>query len=201
MLRSKALLELERPVILETHGGLGRLYAHCYSEFPDGVVFEKNPAKSGVLAKQRPTWAVYEADCIRAMAAGVGSHLPINFVDFDPYGGPWLAMDAFFQGLRSSVPRLVLVVHDGLRERLKMHVAWITEGLQDVVDRMGNSAIYENYLDVCKGLVKEKAAKAGYVLRRWTGYYGRPPERPVGQIGEAPGWNATHYAAVLERAA
>jgi hypothetical protein len=195
------LLELEHPVILETHGGTGKLYARCYGSVPEGVVFEKNPAKSGVLAKQRPAWAVYEADCVRAMAAGVGSHLPVNFVDFDPYGGPWVGMDAFFEGLKPSVPKLVLVVHDGLRERLTMHVAWITEGLQDVVDRMGNAAIYENYLDVCKGLVKEKAAKAGYSLRRWTGYYGRPTERPAGVKGELSGWNATHYAAVLERAA
>lgn len=188
MLRSKALSELEHPVVLETHGGLGKLYARCYGDIPAGVVFEKNPEKSGVLAKQRPAWAVYEADCVSAMAAGVGSHLPVNFVDFDPYGGPWLCMDAFFEGLRPKVPRLVLVVNDGLRGRLKMHVAWITEGLEGVVQRMGNVAIYENYLDVCKVLVKEKAAKAGYGVRRWTGYY--------------CGWlnQMTHYAAVLERA-
>jgi hypothetical protein len=60
--------------------------------------------------------------------------------------------------------------------------------MQSAVDRLGNAVLYERYLDVCRDLVKEKAAKAGYDLRRWTGYY-------CG-FGE----QMTHYAAVLERA-
>jgi len=200
MLRSKALFELEHPIVLETHGGFGKLYAACYSYLPTGVVFETNSFKSSFLGKQRPTWAVYEADCIRAMAAAVGGHLPINFVDFDPYGGPWAAMDAFFEGLKPKVPRLVFVVNDGLRNRLKMHTAWNTEGLQSIVDRIGNADVFSNYLDVCKDLVREKAAKGGYCLRRWTGYYCYQREKRTDhQIGSAAGDNVTHYAAVLER--
>lgn len=180
--------ELEHPVILETHGGLGKLYSRCYSSIPDGVVFEKNSDKSSVLARQRPTWAVYEADCISAMAAGVGGHLPVNFVDFDPYGEPWPAMDAFFEGLKPTVPRLVLVVNDGLRQKLKLTGGWDVESMGPVVERIGNHC-HEGYLEICKELVKEKAAKAGYALRRWTGYYCGFREQ------------MTHYAAVLERAA
>ncbi len=187
-LRNQALRELTRPVVLETHGGVGKLYARCYASVQDGVVFEQDPYKSAQLGRQRPGWAVYEADCITAMSAGVGGHLPVNFVDFDPWGGPWLAMDAFFSGLNPTVPKLVFVVNDGLPQRLKMHVAWSTEGLEDAVQHFGNAAIYENYLEVCKWLVKRKAAGAGYALRRWTAYL--------------CGFNhhMAHYAAVMERA-
>ncbi len=186
-LRNRALAEVETPVVLETHGGLGKLFARCYGSVPAGVVFESNPIKAAQLGRQRPTWAVYEADCIRSMAAGVGSHLPVNFVDFDPYGEPWPVMDAFLEGLKPQVPRLVLVVNDGLRQKLKMNGGWSVGSMQSVVDRIGNGVLYERYLDICKDLVKEKAAKAGYRLSRWTGYY----------CGFAD--QMTHYAAVLEK--
>lgn len=200
-LRSRALREVENPVVLETHGGAGKLYARCYASVPNGVVFEKNPMKADQLGKQRPEWAVYEADCAQALRAGVGSHLPVNFADFDPYGGPWLVMDAFFQGLKPVVSRLVFVVHDGLRQRLKMNLAWKTEGLEEVVARRGNVGMYENYVDVCRDLVKEKAARAGYALRRWTGFYGRDLiHREKRTAGTMAGDDSTHYAAVLERA-
>jgi hypothetical protein len=187
-LRIKALLELEKPVVMETHGGYGKLYDRCYSHVVDGVVFEKRPEKSAKLAKQRPGWAVYESDCLMALRAGVGSHLPVNFLDLDPYGEPWPVMDAFFESKRPKPDRLVMVVNDGLRQKLKMNGGWTVGSLQGVVDRMGNGGLYEKYLEVCQALVKEKAAKAGYVLRRWTGYY-------AGFAGQM-----THYAAVLVRA-
>ncbi len=186
-LRQRALTELEAPVVLETHGGMGKLFARCYSMIPDGVVFENNPVKAAQLGRQRPTWAVYEADCVRALAAGAGGHLPINFVDLDPYGEPWPALDAFFLGIKPTVPRLVLVVNDGLRQKLKMNGGWAVHSLQSIVDRFGNAVLYDRYLEICKDLVKEKAAKAGYSLRRWAGYY-------CGHLGQM-----THYAAVLER--
>lgn len=187
-------------MILETHGGSGKLFARCYANVSEGVVFEMNSTKSAVLAEQRPTWAVYEADCEKAMAAGIGNHLPINFVDFDPYGSPWEAIDAFLSGIKPVVNRLVFVVNDGLRNRLKMQVAWNTKSLESVVERIGNAAVYENYLEICRDLIKEKAAQAGYRLHRWTGYYCYSADRrPAHQIGNAPGDSVTHYAAVLDR--
>jgi hypothetical protein len=185
-LRVKALLELERPVVLETHGGFGKLFSRCYSHVPDGVVFETKPEKCAVLARQRPSWAVYEADCVRALGAGVGHHLPVNFVDLDPYGEPWPVLDAFFAGLRRGPGRLVLVVNDGLRQKLKMNGGWNVASKRTVVDRLGNGAMYSNYLAICRDLVKAKGGAAGYELKNWTGYY----------CGFAD--QMTHYAAVLE---
>jgi hypothetical protein len=186
-LRIKALGEIAAPVVMETHGGYGKLFGPCYSHLEQGVVFEKRPERSAKLAMQRPGWAVYEADCEAALRAGVGGHLPVNFVDFDPYGSPWLAMAAFFEGIRPEVPRLALVVTDGLPQRLKLSMAWNTEGLEAAVQHFGNAAMYGRYLDACQWMVQDKASRAGYALRRWTAYL--------------CGFNhhVAHYAAVLDR--
>jgi hypothetical protein len=188
-LRLAALRELggEAPVIMETHGGFGRLFLRCYRNVQTGVVFEQDSGKADALGRQRPTWAVYEADCERAIRAGVGSHLAVNFLDLDPYGQPWEVMDAFFESERPRSSRLVLVANDGLRQKLAMNAGWAVQSLRSITERRGNAALYRDYLAVCRELVAEKAAKVGYDLRRWTGYY----------CGDKQA--LTHYAAVLAR--
>lgn len=186
-LRRNALREISDPVVMETHGGWGRIFECCYRQLPTGVVFEKLPEKAARLAAQRPTWAVYEADVVRALASGVGAHLPVNFLDLDPYGEPWPAIAAFFSSARPFAPRLALVVNDGLRQKLRMNGGWHVASLERAVARRGNAALYRDYLDVCRELVAEQAAKAGYAIKRWAGYYCGAHQ------------NMTHYAAVLER--
>src|SRR5690349_14586889 len=98
-LRLKALellaeLGIPQPAVMETHGGAGTLWNACYSTLPRGVVMEKDASKAARLGKQRATWAVYECDCVEALAAGVGAHLSIDLLDCDPYGECWNALDA-----------------------------------------------------------------------------------------------------------
>jgi hypothetical protein len=186
-LRRNLLKEIEKPVVMETHGGFGKIFTRCYSEIASGVVFEKDQAKASFLAKQRPTWAVYECDCLVALAGGVGSHLPINFIDLDPYGEPWPVLDAFLESERPFPDRLAIAVNDGLRQSLKMNGGWHVGSMESVVQKYGNDVLYDQYLNICKELLKEKAAQAGYHLRRWAGYY----------CGHAD--QMTHYAAVLEK--
>ena len=186
-LRRNLLKEIDKPIIMETHGGYGHVWAECYFGVPNGVVFETDPAKSLTLAAQRPTWATYECDCIPAIGAGVGAHLPVNFLDCDPYGEPWPVLDAFFGSDRHFPARLAIAVNDGLRLRLKTGAAWSTHSLQEEVQRFGNTAMYPRYLDVCKWLLTQKASQRGYSLTRWAGYYCGYAEQ------------MTHYAAVLER--
>ena len=188
-LRRNALNEIESPVVMETHGGFGAIFAKCYFGVSDGVVFESKPDKAAALAKQRPTWAVYETDCVMALAAGVGNHLPVNFIDLDPYGEPWPVMDAFFQSDRQFPSRLAIVVNDGLRQGVKMNGGWNTKSLADVVAKYGSSQLYKNYLTICRELLEEKAGQRGYTLTRWAGYY----------CGHAD--QMTHYAAILEKPA
>lgn len=189
LLRTKLLAEIKNPIVMETHGGYGGIWAKCYFGVEDGVVMEKDPDKAAALAKQRPTWAVYECDCVNALRAGVGSHLSVNFLDLDPYGEPWPVVDAFFQSERQFPPILAIAVNDGLRQKVKINGGWDVRSLADVVERYGSATLYKKYLDVCQEMVKEKAGQRGYTLTRWAGYY----------CGHAD--QMTHYAAILKRGA
>lgn len=188
-LRRSVLAELGAPaVVCESHGGYGHIFDRCYRAAAGGVVFEKDAAKAGFLARQRPTWAVYECNSTMALAAGVGSHLPINFIDIAPYGEPWPVMDAFLEGFGTRLPdRWGLAVNDGLRYGLKLNGGWDTASMQGAVSRWGAAALYEKYLEVCRWLVEQKAGQLGFKLARWAGYHC------------GAGQAMTHYAAILVR--
>ena len=185
-LRREMLKHLEEtPVIMETHGGLGKLYMACYRHIENGVVFERKPDKSAVLGQQRPTWAVYEGDAVAAISQGAGSHLTVNVLDIDPYGEPWPTIDAFLTSDRQRAASLFVVVNDGVRQGLAISGGWSVESMADAVVEFGNS-LHRNYLDVCRWMMERKAGQAGYGLTRWAGYY----------CGH--GKNMTHYLAKLE---
>jgi len=190
-LRRALLREVTEPVVMETHGGIGALYRACYSRVTRGVVFEKDERKSSLLASQRPTWAVYEADSERALQVGAGAHLTVNVLDLDPYGEPWPCVKAFFTSERPFAPRMWVVVNDGLRQKLRVGGAWSVESLRAAVARFGND-LHGDYLAVCRWLLAEHAKAAGYTLRRFNGYY-------CGE-GTGAGQQTTHYAALLEQA-
>ena len=188
LLRKNLLREIPDPVVMETHGGLGRIFDACYRGIANGVVFEKDPDKAAVLGKQRPTWAVYEADCIEALRAGVGAHLAVNFVDLDPYGEPWHVIDAFFESERPWPRKLGIAAQDGLRLALTVKGAWDITSMRQVVEKYGSPYITRNYLDICQELLTQKAGQRVTTLARWAGHYAGEKNR------------MTHYAAVLEHA-
>lgn len=177
---------IAEPVVMETHGGKGELFEACYRGVNDGVVFEKDPKKSKVLGRQRPTWAVYEADCVYCLGVGIGDHLEINLLDVDPYGDPWPAVEAFFKGERPRVDKLFVAVNDGLRQSTVMKDSWNVETLRTAVSKYGND-LHGIYLEVCKELMAEKASLAGYDLTHFFGYY-------CGHTKQM-----THYLALLEK--
>lgn len=188
MLRRQVLEQMEAPpVVMETHGGAGALFNRVYRGLEQGVVFEKDPAKCELLALQRPTWAVYEADCLAALQGGVGGHLEVNLLDMDPYGEPWPVLNAFLESERPRARVLWVVVNDELRQTIRLGRAWSVRSLEHVVSRRGND-LYSKYLDVCRELIKEKAEAASYELTRFSGYY-------CGAMQQM-----THYAARLELA-
>lgn len=193
LLRSKALHALSKfvtPIVLETHGGLGKLFAHCYSHIEQGVVIEKNPVKVQRLLLQRgATWAIYEGETEAALKAGIGNHLPVNFLDVDPYGDPWPIIDAFLTSKRILPEHLVIVVNDGLRQLVQRGGAWTTATLEDKVKKYGNSELNKRYLEVCRELMVERGVAKGYRMNGWTGYH-------CGRNGLM-----THYAAMLQRPA
>ncbi len=169
-LRKATMKRVENPVIMETHGGTGRLFKVCYRSVKSGVVFEKHPGRGGLLAYQRPTWAVYEADCVAAIAAGAGAHLEVNLLDLDPWGDPWPAIEAFFNSERPRAEKLWVVVNDGLRQKVRMGGAWSVGTLQPMVAKYGND-LHRRYLEICREMMETQAARAGYTLTAWAGYY------------------------------
>lgn len=187
-LRLRLLREIQTPVVMETHGGFGRIYLDCYSAYGGGVVFEKDSEKAEALAMQRPTWAVYECDCIQAIKAGAGAHLAVNFLDVDPYGDPWPVLEAFFSSRRPRPPRVAVAVNDGLRQNLALKGGWDIAALQGAVSRWGAARMFTHYAEICAELLTEKAALAGYAIRRWNVYYTGFHDQ------------MTHYGAILEQA-
>ena len=174
-LRTQALARLaacgiDAPVVMETHGGTGALFAACYPHLERGVVFEKDARKSARLGKQRPTWAVYEGDCVAALKAGVGGHLAVDLLDVDPYGEPWPVLDAFFTSPRPFAPVLAIAVNDGLRQSLGLGRAWDVGSLTCMVEKYGND-LHPVYLEICAELMTSKAASAGYRVEHFAGYY------------------------------
>jgi hypothetical protein len=175
------------PVVLETHGGWGHVWLECYRDVGRGAVFETRPDKAESLARQRPAWAVYEADCGRALEAGAASHLAYNFVDVDPYGSPFGVVAAYLSPGRTLPDVWHLVVNDGLRQKVQIGGAWQVECLADVVRDYGND-LYGRYLGVAKEKIRRLAAAAGFGLAGWSGYH----------CGHNQGM--THYWAKLSRA-
>lgn len=164
------------------------MYDACYRDVLDGIAVEKNSDKAEFLSEQRPEWCVYEADCLAVLNGGATNHLPINFVDLDPYGEPWPILDAYLLGRKSFPDAWVLVVNDGLRQKVRMGGAWSVGSLGKMVAEYGNDAIHDNYLKICQKMIKEKAGNVGFNITRWAGYY----------CGHAD--QMTHYAALLTRA-
>ena len=169
-LRTKALAWIDSPVVMETHGGYGKLFDACYAHVERGIVFEKDERKADFLAEQRPTWAVYQADCVNALSEGAGAHLLVNVLDLDPYGEPWPVLDAWFASDRPRAAHLLVVVNDGLRQKIRLGGAWSVHSLADAVRQFGNN-LHGVYLEVARYLMESKAAQAGYTLDRFVGYY------------------------------
>lgn len=188
-LRRNLLKEVPEPLVMETHGGQGQLWRRCYSHLGSGIVLEKNPDKAGLLARQRPSWLVYECEAVRALRNGLGRHLSINFLDVDPYGEPWPILMAFFKSDRPFPPILGVAVNDGLRQNLAANGGWKNHSLQELgmVVKYGNAALHRHYLAVCREALEKIAGERGYSLARWGGYY----------CGH--GKQMTHYAALLVR--
>lgn len=186
-LRKLALQQVTEPVVAETHGGYGEIYDACYyGVVSAGIVFEKDFMRSSFLAKQRPQWSVYEGDCERALLAGVGSHLCANVLDVDPYGSSWGPIRAFFASPRPLAARMVVVVNDGLRQKISIGSSWQVKTLQPLVERFGNG-LWDKYLDVCGVLLQEAVEPVGYGVKFFDGYYAGTDKK------------MTHFLAVLEK--
>jgi hypothetical protein len=185
-LRREALADCPSPLILETHGGVGKIYGACYAEFPGGAVFEKDARKCDRLARQRPTWGVYESDSEKVLAAGGLADKCFNFLDCDPYGSPWPVIQGFLLSPRPLPDVLHVVVNDGMRQKVRLGGAWHCKDLAEIVAQFGNN-LFSVYLEAAKEKLSRVAGKVGYSIDFWSGYY-------CGSKNDM-----THYRAVLKK--
>lgn len=158
------------PIIMETHGGYGKLFAACYPDIRRGVVFDTDADKTERLALQRPTWAVYEADCEKALRQGAGAHLCITALDVDAYGDSLTPISCFFQSQRPRADKLWIVGNDGMRQNARLGDAWSVDILKPAVAHFGNQ-IDGIYLQVLQWTIEQHAVKAGYRVEKFAGYY------------------------------
>lgn len=187
-LRRKLLREIKDPVVFESCGGYGKMYELCFSHLQQGIVIEKDPKKTPYLARQRPTWRVYECDGIYALRMGVGTDLPVNYFDIDPYGDPWDYVRALFEGWGGSLPGTWgLVVQDGLRQFLNYGGGWKSHSVEEFIGTYGNNGVREYYKEICFEKMTGLAENAGYKIAKWTSYY-------CGHLNFQ-----THYAALMKR--
>ena len=173
------------PIVLETHGGWGRIFDRTWFKAGGGLVMEKLEPKADALAFQRPTWRVYQCDSLKALQAGAARDMRFDIVDLDPYGSPMDYLDALATTDRQWPDRWHLVVNDGMRQFVKRGHAWKADCLRRVVQRWGND-LYPVYLEVAQSLVEEFAERIGFRVAGWHGYYCSP--------------DVTHYWAAMERA-
>lgn len=185
-IRRATMERIKDPVVMETNGGRGEIWKRCYSNLEKGVVFEIDPSKASILARQRPSWAVYQCDAVAALRDGVGQHRPVNFLDVDPYGDPWQIIDAFLESKRPKPSEIAVVVNDGLRMRVMRGGAKGCSSLEEMARRYG-SRLYRSYVEICEILIAEKASKAGLEMTNFAGYYA------------GHGDNMTHYSAIFKR--
>lgn len=155
----------EQPVVCECHAGSDDFGVSLYREF-DGVAFDRDWRKTGMLVKRSPSWAVYEGKSDVLARIGAGRHLRITLLDINPYGAPWSLLRAWFDSPREHPNQMILVAYDGLRA-MKMGKAWDNDELQDAVMRFGADQLQENYGIISEALVEEITGQVGYELAWW----------------------------------
>lgn len=185
-LRRELLDELVAPLVLETHGGWGRVYERVWYRAAGGLVIERDESKAEHLARNRRGWAVYQADCEKALAAGLGAGRSFDIVDLDPYGATLPALVGLFKRERRFPDRWHIVANDGARLKARLGGAWHVHTLRSAVPRFGND-LAPRYLEVLRFAIGELARPAGFDVVYWRGYY----------CGH--GDQMTHYRAKLER--
>jgi len=160
-----------KPVVMETHGGSGEIWARVYQNVKQGVVFEKKEHLAERLAANRPNWTVMHGDCVSGVAHGCGSHLAITVLDIDPWGAPWPVVDAFFGSDRPFADQMIVMVNDGLLQKLQRGGAWQIDYLAPYVERYGTLGVQDHYLSIARSLLQERAAPVGYQVTAFAGYF------------------------------
>ncbi len=177
---------IEVPFIMETNGGYGAVYSHCYADCPHGIVFDRQAGRAEELALARPAWCVYQGDSASLLALGVAQQQEITLLDCDPYGAADSYLAAFFCSPRRLARTMALAVTDGTRAGLRGQADKI-HWLRPFVERIGVHAIHANLLAVLRERLTQLVLPCGYSIAHFAGCH-------AGKNGRM-----THYASILTR--
>lgn len=167
-LRNRVLADCKsNPVILETHGGFGRIYERTWWHASSGVVIEKDDKKAQHLCRQRPKWAVYQGDSEAAIDVGLCRNIQFDIIDLDPWGSTIPLLSALSKPGRQFPDRWHLVANDGGWLNAGLGGAWSMKGLEKFVGRDGNHFTQERYREVLKEIVGEFSDKIGFEVAFW----------------------------------
>ena len=160
LLRLEAVKSFADPAVIETHAGLGVLFAKCYQSMRSGLAFDLDKEKAMRLTLQRPYWRVYCGDSRKALAAGFDDGHRYNVLDVDAFGDPWPHVRALLAG---PLPKdeCMLVVTDGLKSSCRIGNAWRVETLKPYVRKMG-VRLYQSFDELHKEIARDYCGAAGY---------------------------------------
>jgi len=102
--------------ILEMFTGEGYLYRSLWHRWR-GLTIDMDEAKVRAAAKERPSWACYKADSLRAVRGGIASSVPFDVVDMDAYGAPWKFLRAWMLSERERAEVTTIFLTDGYSNR------------------------------------------------------------------------------------
>jgi hypothetical protein len=116
-LRAEECRELGQDArVLEMFTGEGYLYRSLWHRWR-GLTIDMDEAKVKAASKERPMWACYKADSLRAVRGGIAASVPFDVVDMDAYGAPWKFLRAWMLSERTRADRTLIFLTDGYSNR------------------------------------------------------------------------------------
>lgn len=168
----------EGDFILEAFAGSGEMYSALWHRWA-GFTMDKDLAKVTRAAKQRKRWGCYQGDTLRALEAGWLENIEFKLVDFDPYGEPWPALQAYFAGHLAFHSPWVAVCTDGywsqrnLASKSRCLFGYGGGRFSGMSDRA--------YIEICHDFVRSLASRYGQELVSATSERRTLEQKGVGQ--------------------
>lgn len=146
--------------VLEAFAGEGKMYRSVWRRFR-GACIDLDAKKAEAAACERPDWAVYMGDSIKALRGGWMAHRRFDVVDLDAYGEPWTAFGAWCDSSRARADVTSIVLTDGYFARRGLAGCRVLWG-----EGKARSCSREQYFEQARSFVKSRLDANGLALSR-----------------------------------
>ncbi len=158
-IRRRVISECPSAFVLETNGGDGFYFNRVWFKARGGLAFHRDGAAA--LAHARPTWAIYQADATRALAAGMASAQAFDVIDVDAHKRAIPILDAIMRPGRAFPARWHLVVRDRARGAAPNLTGVQLARVAQIFARYGG-ALRDHYADALRASVTAFADVVGF---------------------------------------